>query len=288
MIPLLRHVLASLLLLAGVAPAAATDDTRAALEQRATVRRAELGGAYTVIVEPPFLVVGDEPPAVVRERCRATIRWAVARLKAAYFARDPGQIIEIWLFRDRGSYERELRERFGETAISPYGFYSPRHHALFMNISTGNGTLVHEIVHPFIRTNFPACPPWFNEGLASLYEQCTDEDGQIVGRVNWRLPGLQERIRAGSVPAFRDLMALSAAEFYGEAEGYSVHYGQARYLCFYLQERGLLRTYYQEFVATAQADPTGYATLQRVLGVADMAAFQKDWEAFVLRRRFPE
>ena len=34
-----------------------------------------------------------------------------------------------------------------------------------MNISTGGGTLVHEIVHPFIEANFPACPPWLNEGL---------------------------------------------------------------------------------------------------------------------------
>jgi len=28
--------------------------------------------------------------------------------------------------------------------------------------------LVHEIVHPFMRANFPECPAWFNEGLASL------------------------------------------------------------------------------------------------------------------------
>ena len=31
--------------------------------------------------------------------------------------------------------------------------------------------LVHEMVHPFMDADFPACPAWFNEGLASLYEQ---------------------------------------------------------------------------------------------------------------------
>ena len=49
-----------------------------------------------------------------------------------------------------------------------------------MNISTGGGTLVHEIVHPFIQSNFPNCPSWFNEGLGSLYEQCRERNGKIV------------------------------------------------------------------------------------------------------------
>ena len=40
-----------------------------------------------------------------------------------------------------------------------------------MNIATGGGTLVHEIVHPFMAANFEQCPSWFNEGLGSLYEQ---------------------------------------------------------------------------------------------------------------------
>lgn len=285
---LLRLVAACSLSILAAIPARPADSPRAALDARAAELRAELGREFTVVVEAPFVVAGDEPAAVVRERCRATIRWAVTRLKRAYFARDPEEVITIWLFRDRSSYEDTLRERFGETSVSPYGFYSRRHRALFMNISTGNGTLVHEIVHPFIRANFPACPAWFNEGLASLYEQCADEDGTIVGRVNWRLPGLQERIRAGQTRPFAELMAMTPTEFYGEADGYSVHYGQARYLCFYLQERGLLQTYYRAFVAGVAEDPSGLATLQRVVGITDMVGFQRDWEAFVLRRRFPE
>ena len=54
--------------------------------------------------------------------------------------------------------------------------------ALVMNIATGGGTLVHEIVHPFMEANFPACPSWFNEGLGSLYEQSGARDGRIVRR----------------------------------------------------------------------------------------------------------
>ena len=46
-----------------------------------------------------------------------------------------------------------------------------------MNIATGGGTLVHEIVHPFVEANFPGCPTWFNEGLGSLYEQSAERKG---------------------------------------------------------------------------------------------------------------
>ena len=55
----------------------------------------------------------------------------------------------------------------------------------------------------------------------------------------------------------------------------------ARYLCYWLQEKGLLI----KFVARAQAlkakDATGWQALEEVLGV-DPDTMQKDWEKFVL------
>ena len=57
-----------------------------------------------------------------------------------------------------------------------------------MNIATGGGTLVHELVHPYVEADFPGAPPWLNEGLGSLFEQSDERDGYIVGLTNWRLP----------------------------------------------------------------------------------------------------
>ena len=45
--------------------------------------------------------------------------------------------------------------------------------------------------------------------------------------------------------------------------------------------------FYREFASNAQRDPTGYKTLQRLLGETDMNAFQKTWEKFVLGLNFP-
>jgi hypothetical protein len=84
-------------------------------------------------------------------------------------------------------------------------------------------------------------------------------------------------------------MALNETEFYGRdtSAKYSEYYAQSRYLCYYLQEKGLLVKYYQEFSAGAKEDPTGFKSLKKVLGEKDMAVFQKRWQEWVLTLRFP-
>ncbi|HEV2766018.1 MAG TPA: hypothetical protein VGV38_23740 [Pyrinomonadaceae bacterium] len=238
------------------------------------------GEGFTVVVEPPFVVVGDEPPAAVRRHAEQTVRWAVDLLKRDFFEQDPARILDIWLFKDETSYRKHARQLFGATPDTPYGYYSRADRALVMNISTGGGTLVHEIVHPFVEADFPACPAWLNEGLGSLYEQCGEADGRIRGFTNWRLPGLQRAVRARMVLSFKALTATSSSAFYGDSRG--TNYAQARYLCYYLQERDLLARFYREFRARHAEDPTGYKVLQEVLGETDMDAFQKRWEQFVL------
>ena len=240
---------------------------------------------FTVALAGPFVVVGDEAPETVRRRATGVVKWAVDHLKADFFTKDTDDIIDVWLFKDKESYEKHARSIFGDTPDTPYGYYSSTHKALIMNIQTGGGTLVHEIVHPLMRANFPDCPTWFNEGLASLYEQCEEKGGHICGRTNWRLDGLQKAIRAGGLASFKDLTATTDGQFYREGRG--DNYAQARYLCLYLQERGLLVKLFHEFVARHKDDPTGYKTLQSVLGETDMAAFQKRWEAWVLKLKFP-
>jgi hypothetical protein len=239
---------------------------------------------FTIVVAKPFVVIGDEEPKEVRRRAKDTVGWAVKKLKAAYFEKDPEEILDIWLFKDKESYEENAQKLFHAKPDTPYGYFSAADKALVMNISTGGGTLVHEIVHPFVAANFPRCPAWFNEGLGSLYEQCGEEDGEIHGYTNWRLPGLQKAIRKKQVPSFKTFCATTTNEFYEKDEG--TNYAQARYLCYYLQQQGLLRKFYRRFRADRENDPTGYGTLQEVLGRKDLAAFQKEWEAYVLALRY--
>ncbi|MCX6996818.1 MAG: hypothetical protein NTV49_06975 [Kiritimatiellaeota bacterium] len=278
----------ALFLAACLLPALAAADNAALNARLAEVRRQAPPG-FTVLVQPPFIVAGDEAPDLVRAHALHTVQWAVTKLRQDFFAKDPAETIAIWLFKDQASYEKYTRALFHDTPTTPFGYYSESHRALIMNIATGGGTLVHEIVHPFMRENFPRCPAWFNEGLGSLYEQSEEKDGHIHGRTNWRLAALQKAIQAGRIMPFQKLTALTDNEFYGDDDNpnYSQYYAQARYLCYYLQEHNLLRNYYREFSTHAAQDPTGYASLLKVLGVTDMGAFTKTWSAFVLALKFP-
>jgi hypothetical protein len=253
------------------------------LRKKLGITDATASHGFAVIVQKPFVVIGDESPRIVQQRAQDTVKWAVDHLKQDFFTKDPEAILEVWLFQDEASYNQNTKLLFGDTPTTPFGYYSPTHKALIMNIGTGGGTLVHEIVHPFIETNFPACPAWLNEGLGSLYEQCGEEDGHIHGYTNWRLPGLQRAIKAGTVPSFKTLTSMSSGAFYNEDKG--TNYAQARYLCYYLQQKGLLTKFYKEFYSRQKDDATGYDSLQKVLGEADMELFKKKWEKFVLALR---
>ena len=241
-------------------------------------------GRFHIVVQDPFVVIGDESENRVKSRAIKTVKWAVDLLKKAYFPKNPDHIIDIWLFKGKESYETNCVRLWGRKPATPFGYYSPANRALVMNIATGGGTLVHEIVHPFMAANFPGCPAWFNEGLGSLYEQCNERRKKIMGLTNWRLDGLQEAIRARRLPSFETIIKTTDSEFYNEDRG--SNYAQARYLLYYLGEKGLLRGYYKAFFKARKQDPSGFESLKTLLGVRDMAAFQAKWEKQVLRLRF--
>ena len=114
---------------------------------------------FHFVIQEPFVVIGDESETQVRRRARNTVKWAADKLKAKYFKNDPDEIIDIWLFKNKTSYRKHALEIFGDVPDTPYGYSSHKHSALIMNIATGGGTLVHEIVHPYIEANFPEFPP---------------------------------------------------------------------------------------------------------------------------------
>lgn len=259
--------------------------TDADYEQYILELKKKVPEGFTIVLQKPFVVIGDEASDMVKLRAEKTIKWSVDMLKQDYFEKNPLNIIDIWLFKDEESYDKYAKEIFGGEPISPFGYYLEEEKALVMNINTGGGTLVHEIVHPFMRANFPECPAWFNEGLASLYEQSREKDGHIYGLTNWRLKGLQESIKEGKVPSFKILTSTSENEFYTKDKG--TNYGQARYLCYYLQEKGLLVKFYHEFYKNRKEDPSGFKTVKKILGEEDMDIFKDKWEEFVLKLTFP-
>ena len=249
-------------------------------------RLAKLGMRDVQIrVEDPFVVVGDGTAEDLVHDA-GTVRWAVEKLEADFFTARPTRVLDVYLFRDADSYEDGVKRITGDAPSTPYGFYSRAQSGLFMNIGTGGGTLVHEIVHPYVEADFPNAPPWLNEGLGSLFEQsATTSDGHIIGLTNWRLGGLKRAIAENRVPTFKALTHLADDAFYADDTG--VNYAASRYLLYYLQEQGKLREFYSAFRAARAKDPSGYATLVATLGAPDMAKFEASWRAYVGKLSFP-
>ncbi len=273
-------ILAAALFLPALASAERVEPQRQRLEahRHALAQRLE-GQGFTVVVEPPFVVVGDESPAKVRARASGFLRWAITLLEKDWFDKQPDKIIEVWLFKNERTYRRGAKRFFDDEPETPFGYYSPADRALVMNIGPGAGTLSHELVHPYMEANFPNVPAWFNEGVASLYEQPRERDGKLVGTTNWRLPGLQRQLRAAESPGLAALLATSTEDFYGA--DYDA-YAMARFLCQYLQDHGKLHTFYQRFVASE--DLTGQAALEEVLGMS-LAELEPRWRTWVLGLR---
>src|SRR5207237_3292877 len=142
-----------------------------------------------------------------------TVRWAVEHLERDFFTAHPQKVLDVYLFHDDASYRRGVKALTRSAPDTPYGFYSRAAGGLFMNIATGGGTLVHEIVHPYVEADFPDAPPWLNEGLGSLFEQSAERDGHIVGLTNWRLAGLQHGL--ARAPSFRALTHIGSSGFLG-------------------------------------------------------------------------
>ncbi|MGB1015538.1 MAG: hypothetical protein ACPG4T_15485, partial [Nannocystaceae bacterium] len=120
--------------------------------------------------------------------------------------------------------------------------------------------------------------------LASLYEQSSEREGKLMGLPNWRLAGLHEALRQKTLPSFKTLCE-SGRRFYSDDPG--TNYAQARYLCYWLQEAGLLNRFYHAFVASVGEDPTGYKTLQKVIRTTDMVGFQRRWSKAMLQLQYP-
>ena len=260
--------------------AAAAAPTKDDLAARASELEKQLAGrGFRVTIEPPFVVVGDEGAAKFKSRVNF-VRWVVRLIEQDYFSKQPDKLLTIWLFRNETTYRKGAKEFFDDTPETPYGYYSSDDNALVMNIGPGAGTLSHELVHPYIEANFPASPSWFNEGLASLYEQPREREGHMWGTTNWRLPGLQKMIRDNALPSLQALLSTTHNGFY-EADYDS--YAYARFLCQYLQDHGKLRDFYKKWVADAK-DTTGQASLEAVLGM-DLATFEPIFAKWALGLR---
>jgi hypothetical protein len=237
-----------------------------------------LSGDFIVKEHSYFVIASNLSEAETEKILNSTIDKAVECFYNDYFSTRPDEATTIFLFKDDKTYRHWAKQLYGDDDLSKYGYYKPSERTMLMNINTGTGTLVHEMTHALARYDFPDIPSWFNEGLGSLYERCSLNNKTILGYVNWRLPALQDAIADKSYLSIERLMKTNWEEFYGD--GSDVNYSQARYLCMYLQENGLLKKYYKHFRDTYNSDNTGITQMEKITGKS-VSELDADYVAWV-------
>lgn len=222
----------------------------------------KLSGDFYITGKSCFVVASNLSEGETNELIENTILKAEECFYNDYFEIKPDEIITIFLFKNEKTYSYWAKKLYGDTDLSRFGYFKPSVKTMLMNISTGSGTLVHELTHSFVRYDFPEIPSWFNEGLGSLYERCSLNNKEIRGYTNWRLPDLQDAINDNSYTSLDVLIKTTDDEFYGNNSG--INYAQARYLCQYLQDNNLLKSFYKTFRNNFFEDNTGKTFLEKI------------------------
>jgi hypothetical protein len=196
-------------------------------------------------------------------------------LSVDYFDRPPDEPVVLLMSSSEKAYREHALRLDGRDTEAYYGYYWRPERRIMLNLATGYGTLAHELTHALAHFDFPMMPEWFDEGLAALHEESEfSEDGlHLYGRPNWRGHLLAQALLGGRLQPLDGLLRSGGLRPENEA----VDYAHARYLCLFLQERGLLSAYYRKLRLARDQDPTGAETLQKLLNSGSLAEVDRDF-----------
>src|ERR1051325_11662289 len=94
---------------ASAAFAAPTDEQ---LQERKVALEKKLAKqGFTVVVSPPFVIVGDESSKKASSRV-SFVNWVIDLIEKDFFAKKPDKVIEIWLFRNEKTYRAGAKKYF--------------------------------------------------------------------------------------------------------------------------------------------------------------------------------
>ena len=253
---------------------------RRACEATAQDLVARLDRSETILIRPPYVIAGDMSEEVLDRMYRDVIRPTERALSVSFFDVVPSEPITIIAFADESRFREFARRVDRRQPDSYYGYYLRPQRRVVVNVSTGGGTLAHELTHALAHFDFPNMPEWFDEGLASLFEQSefSDNGRRLTGSDNWRVHHVLRALHDNHLRTASELAHSGL-----RTEHQAIDYAQARYLCLYLQDQQLLEPYYRKLRAQSEIDPTGWNTLAALLDVGKPADVDADFRRWIVK-----
>ena len=260
-------------------------DLHLPLEQACLQSREELKdhlpAGWNVATFLPYVLAGDLTTEALSNCYQETIRPTAQILTEQYFRSEVGYPIQIVLCSSPESFQiaNELLE--GQTRDQYAGLYVRSRRRLIVNMDSGEGTLAHELTHALAHGDFPGMPEWFDEGLASLHEECEfSSDGtQLIGNSNWRVDVARDALTGGELRLIADLTSKP----FGSRERAQVDYAHVRTLCLYLQQKGVLSEFYNLSRINSTSDPTGIKSLCTAAGCVTVELLEDQFRSWLLK-----
>lgn len=251
-----------------------------ACDRQAGLLAKRLPRSFHVLSRPPYVLAGDLGDAAIDLHYRETILPTARSLSLMYFDRQPDEPISLLLFSSEQSYREASLQFDNRSAANYHGYYIRTDRRMMINVSTGEGTLSHELTHALAHFDFPQMPEWFDEGLGSLHEECVfSTDGlRLIGQSNWRLNHLLHAMHHRKLGTLEGLLASRTIR----SEQQATDYAQARYFCLYLQDRDLLTHFYRKFRANVENDASGVQTLREIFNVESIDVVDRDFRNWVV------
>jgi hypothetical protein len=261
-------------------PVSETDQN---LAKRKVDALADLPKGAAAHIVSPFVI--SSPNAATASAGAAFTQSLIKAYTNGRFNKMPAPV-SVFIFPEAARFEEFCKKKTQAACISVFGFYLSDSRSIVMR-GGADGTLSHELVHPFVEADFPGAPIWLNEGIASLFEgPVLPKPGEIHGNVNWRLPRLQNALNnkeeEGEVNV-STLFTTEDAAFRANKE--DLHYSMARFFCQWLDTKGKLWDFYHAYRDNVGTDAKGTKALSDTLGMSPDEA-TKPWRAWVrsLRR----
>ncbi len=238
--------------------------------------RRELGEQYVYDADEQhklvFAAAVDQPTLAMLESDLLVVESAEER---AVFSHPPDEFIRIVI---------PTGADFARLALAPHlgGEYDD---ATRTAVSMRLGQFVtHEFTHALHAADQHALgqehPVWLSEGLATLFESGEIDDGKYIAHDNARLKFVRVAAKSGELPALETLVRMTRQDFSARP---NLAYGESGCLLQFLQETGLLKAFYDAYVAGYEQDPTGAAALEKVTG-SSLASLRKAFVQWILDR----
>jgi hypothetical protein len=223
--------------------------------------RKDLGGGFSVEeVQPGILLAtasGAPPGGMLRESLRASVKSFRARALDVL----PHDSLLVILFGGAEAYRSYTSQRYPGPVPQTTFYDVPNRRVLLRTEAAGE--YVRQIVRIFLLSdslNGGTLPPWIAAALSAL-----EDPDPHVPTFDHRAALLREALRRGALPPLHSFLSMDLGTFHS-GPMVPLHTSMALKLSEYLESRGALKRFYEEYRASFRRDPTGASALEAALG----------------------